>query len=478
MTTWTLTIQALDEENTPQTLRFSQGIYLDADDNFYDPRILQPGLYEAGLYAGQLLQQSRSGYGETTLVNADGGLDYLADYAVDGREMILAFNGIPQVMGTVARLAFSDDEVSVVLRDPLESMRSPHPMQTYAGDNVLPDGLEGTQDDIAGEPKPLVFGEVRNAQPVQVNTARLIYQVSSLADCTIQAVYDRGVALDNGGAYTSLAQLQSTAPTPGTFRAYQGYVRLGVSATGTLTVDAEQADPRAGAVAQALAAARGYTLHVDDVATLNTYGAVRFYITTETNTLELLDRIAESIGGFLTVQPGQQLRLGDWEEPEPTADAIRDYAIVTISRSATGAGDGGLPVWRVTLECDRIETVQPDLQSNVSEARRARLARQTRRVVATDESVRERHPLAGEITINSVLASYAQSQAVAQRVLELLRVRRDSVQVEAFEALLPTVSGNLTLITPRQGYGNGRAMRVTGYRLNAETDELTLNLWG
>lgn len=476
--TWTLTLDARDEENQPQTLRFSLGRFMDAEDNFYDPRIMQPGLYEAGLYAGQLLQQSRSGYGETTLINTDGGLDYLADYAVDGREMVLALDGEPQVIGTVARLAFSDDEVSVVLRDPLEPLRSPHPMETYAGTNVLPNGLEGTQDDIAGEPKPLIFGEARNAQPVLINTALLIYQVSSLADCTIQAVYDKGVALNNGGAYSSLAQLQSTAPAPGTFRAYQGYVRLGDNATGTLTVDATQADPRAGAVAQALAAARGYALHADDVATLNTYGAVRFYITTQTNTLELLDRIAESIGGYLSAQPGQVLRLGTWEEPEQTDAAIRDYAIQTVSRSATGAGPGGLPVWRVNIDCDRIETVQPDLESNVSEARRARLARQTRRVVATDETVIERHPLAGEITINSVLASYAQSQAVANRVLALLGVRRDTVTVEAIETLLPTVGGNLTLITPRQGYEEGRAMRVTGFRLNAQTEEITLNLWG
>ena len=476
--TWTLTIQARDAENQPQTLRFSQGIYLDDDDHFYDPRIQQPGLYEAGLYAGQLLNQSRSGYGETTLLNDDGGLDYLADYAVDGREMVLAFNGVPQVIGTVARLAFSDTEVSVVLRDPLESLRSPHPMGTYAGDNVLPNGLEGTPDDIAGEPKPLVFGQARNAQPVQVNTSLLIYQVSSLPDCTIQAVYDRGVALTDGGNYASLAELQSTAPAAGQWRAYQGYVRLGSTATGTVTVDAEQSDPRAGAVAQALATARGYTLHADDVATLNAYGAVRFYLTTETNTLELLDRIAESIGGWLAVQADQVLRLGDWEAPEPTDFAIRDNAIETVTRSATGAGPGGLPVWRVTVECDRIETVQEDLAGNVDNARRARLAKQTRRVVASDETVRERHPLAGDITINSVLASYAQSQAVADRVLQLLSVRRDSVQVEALEAVLPTVGGNLTLITPRQGYGNGRAMRVTGYRLNAQTDELSLNLWG
>lgn len=476
--TWTLTVEAMNAANEPETLRFSLGRYDAPDDAFYDPRILQPGLYEAGLYAGQLLQQGRSGYGETTLVNADGGLDYLADYAVDGRQMVLAFNGEPQVAGTVARLTFSDNEVSVVLRDPLEPLRSPHPMETYAGDNVLPNGLEGTEGDIAGEPKPLVFGEVRNAQPVQVNTALLIYQVSALSDCTVTAVYDRGVALDNGGAYTSLAQLQSIEPAPGEFRAYQGYIRIGDNATGTLTVDAEQADPRAGVVAQSLSAARGYTLHSDDVGILNTYGAVRFYLTTETNTLELLDRIAESIGGWLAVQVDQVLRLGEWVEPEPTDDAIRDYAIETISRSATGAGEGGLPVWRVTLECDRIETVQDDLAGDVSEARRARLARQTRRVVAANETVRDRHPLAGDITINSVLASYSQSQAVAERVLSLLGVRRDSVTIDAMEALVPGVGGNLTLVTPRQGYGAGRAMRVTGYRLNAQTNELTLNLWG
>lgn len=476
--TWTLTIEARDEENTPQTLRFSQGIYLDEDDNFYDPRIQQPGLYEAGLYAGQLLNQSRSGYGETSLLNDDGGVDYLADYAVDGREMELAFNGVPQVVGTVARLTFSDTEVSVVLRDPLEPLRSPHPMGTYAGNNVLPDGLEGTQDDIAGEPKPLVLGEVRNAQPIQVNTSKLIYQVSGLSDCAVTAVYDRGVALTAGSAYASLAELQSTAPAAGQWRAYQGNFRLGSTATGAVTVDATQVDPRAGAVAQALAAVRGFTLHEDDVVTLNTYGAVRFFLTSETNTLELLDRIAESIGGWLAVQADQVLRLGDWEEPKPTDDAIRDNAIETVTRSATGAGPGGLPVWRVTVECDRIEIVQDDLAGNVDNARRARLAQQTRRVVATDETLRERHPLAGEITINSVLASYAQSQTVADRVLQLLSVRRDSVKVEALEALLPTVGGNLTLITPRQGYGTGRAMRVTGYRLNAQTDELSLNLWG
>ncbi len=172
------------------------------------------------------------------------------------------------------------------------------------------------------------------------------------------------------------------------------------------------------------------------------------------------------------------LRLGVWEAPEPTADAIHDYAIETVTRSATGAGENGLPVWRVTIECDRIETEQTDLSGDVDNARRARVGKQYRRVVATDQAVRDRHPLAAEITITSVLANYSKSQQVAQRVLELLSPRRDTVQVDAHEALIPAQGQNLTLITPRQGYAKGRAMRVTGYRLDAETNALSLNLWG
>ncbi|KTG26217.1 hypothetical protein AWR38_17750 [Idiomarina sp. WRN-38] len=476
--TWTLTIEALNASDEPETLRFSLGRYDAPDNAFYDPRMLQPGLYQAGLYAGHLLQQGRSGHGETTLENSDGALNYLADYAVDGRAMQLRFNGQLQVVGTVSRLAFRENEVGVILRDPLEPLRSPHPMDVYAGDNVLPDGLEGTENDIAGEPKPQAWGRVRNAQPVLVNTSRLIYQVSSLADCNVTAVYDRGVALVDGGAYTDLTQLQSAAPAAGQYRHYQGYFRLGASPAGTVTVDAEQATPTLGTVAAALAAERGYTLHADDVTALDAFGPVSVYLSSETDTLTLLDELAESIGGYLTSPSEGELRMGEWRAPEPNDNAIYPYSMSNITRSSTGAGENGLPVWRVTVEYDPNDTVQEDLAGSVPDERRARVAQPYRRVRATAQAVRDRHPLAGEITIQSRLTSRVIAQQVADRVLALLSVRRDTVEIEARETLTPTVGGNVTPTTPRLGYGDGRPMRVTGYRLNAENQELTLQLWG
>lgn len=476
--TWTLTVEALNTSNEPETLRFSLGRYDAPDDAFYDPRMLQPGLYQAGLYAGQLLLQNRSGHGETTLENSDGALDYLADYAVDGRTMELKFDEQLQVVGTVSRLAFRENEVGVILRDPLEPLRSPHPMDIYAGDNVLPDGLEGTEDDIAGEPKPQVWGRVRNAQPVLVNTSKLIYQVSSLADCSVTAVYDRGVLLTDGGAYADTAELQSTSPAAGQYRHYQGYFRLGASPVGTVTVDAEQATPTLGTVAAGLAAERSYTLHADDVTALDAFGAVSVYLSNETNTLDILDQLAESIGGYLTSPVAGELRMGEWLAPEANDNAIYPYSMSNITRSSTGAGENGLPVWRVTMDYDPNSTVQSDLAGDVPSERRARVAQEYRRVISSDQAVRDRHPLAGEVTIRSRLASRTIAQQVANRILALLSARRDTVEIEARETLTPIVGASVTPTTPRFGYSEGRAMRVTGYRLNAENQELTLQLWG
>jgi hypothetical protein len=441
-------------------------------------------LYKAGLYAGQLLSQGRSGFGETTLINADGALDHLADYAVDGRPMTLyrsdAAGMIAALSGTVSRLAHERGLVSIKLRDPLEPLKTPHPMETYAGDNVLPDGLEGTDDDIGGTPKPVVFGQVRNAQPVQVNTALLVYQVSARADCIIVSCYDRGTPLVRGSDYASADEMQSIAPNAGSFRAWQGYVRLGAAPAGEVAVDADTSAPNAGDVASQLASERGWSVDAGDVAALNALGAVRLFVSGETTTLDLLDSIAVSVGGYLTVDSVGTLHLSRLEAPASPVVTLRDYEIIDISRSATGAGDNGLPIHRVTLNADRIEATQADLSGSVSAARRARLAQKTRPATAKRPATLSRHPLSGEITIDSLLADRAQAQAVADDLVELLGVRRDVVTITArLDHLAGIDVGRcVEVVTPRMGYSDGRVLLVTGYRFDAELGEIELNLWG
>lgn len=484
--TWLLTIEARDADNQPVTLRFADGAYDSPDDTLYEPRMQQPGLYQEGMFAGDLVSIRRSGVGAATLINNDGGLDYLADYAVDGREMVLsrAENGAAQevLRGTVSGLSWGQRDVSIELREPQALLRRNHPHSIYAGDNVAPDGLEGTPDDIKGNWKSRLWGDVRNAEPVLVNASLLIYQVSDLEDCAVTAVYDRGALLDAGDPYASLEDLEDEddAPDLGEWRAYQGYVRLGASPQGTVTVDARTADVGAGDVLAMIAAEAEHTLAPGDIPDLNALGDVGLYNDGEIDTTNLLDELTTGLGAYWRIDDQGVIRAQPLEAPGEPVMTIEDYQIHEITRRATGAGEGGLPVWRVTVRADPIETTQTDLAGSVGDSRRARLKQRYREAVAERPDVRDRHPLAEELVIESRLRDLDDAQALAERVADLLSGRRDRVTLEA--QLLGTqqaaIVTTVRVVTPRRGYHEGRDLLVIGRQIDARSGQHTLELWG
>ncbi len=492
---WLLRIEdALDGAGAAVTLRFASGEYRDPDGYGWRVGIQQAGLYRAGLFAGDIIRNaSRSGYGETTLINVDGRFDYLADVAMDGRVAVLSLatdDGVEEAWrGTVSRVGFERGIVSITLRDPIELLQLPHPNTRYAGTNVAPNGLEGTDDDIGGTVKPRLYGQTRNAAPVLVNEQKLIYQISDI-DCTVIAVYDNGVRLDFAGTYDSAEDLENEGPLPGfwedwqpprgKWRRYQGYIRLGTPPSGQLTVAANGAQQLAGDVMAVIAADAGQTLQSADVAALNALGSLRMLITDETTTADLLDRIAVSVGGYWRIDATGTIRAGVIEPPTAPVLTLRKHQILQITREATGAGDNGLPVGSVVVEADPIEVTQTDLYGAVTEGRRARLEKAVREAVATSTATQARHPLAGELRISSRLATRAEGKAVADRVLSLTSVRRDSVTVEArvTSATGLRLGNTLRLETPRLGYTAGRNFLIVGREIDASNNRLTLTLWG
>ncbi len=484
MSEWLLWVNALNGDDQPETLRFSTGFYVDPSEHFWQPRIVQPGLYRAGLSAGQLLSSERSGYGETQLVNNDSALDYLVDYAVDGRSAglrLVADNGrLSDVwVGTVQRLAFESGTVSVRLRDPLESLQQNHPRGYYAGDNVLPDGLEGTSSDIKGQPKPRLYGECVNAVPAAVNTSKLIYEISD-RDCSVSAVYDNGVSLTRGVDYADLADLQSSAPDAGQWRAYQGYIRLGSLPVGSVTVDASVSSSILSDVVVDLLSDVGLSLDAADYALLSSYDSIRLWLVSEVSTAALLDQLAASIGGFWRLDIAGVVHLEVLSEPVAPVLVLEDYQILDIGRTASGAGSNGLPVYRVSVEADPVETVQDSLAGSVSAARRARMSSAYRIESAELSSVKVRHPLSEELTVTSRLGGLSQAADVADRVLQLLSVRRDFVSLTARidQASGLVVGDSVRVVTQRLGYGVGRDFLVVGHTMNAVLGELELKLWG
>lgn len=491
---WLMRIDALDPAGAAVTLRFASDAYRDPAGHGWRVGIQQAGLYQAGMFAGDIIRNAaRSGYGETTLINTEGRFDYLADYAMDGRLAVLSLaddSGVSELWrGTVARVGFDRRLVSIKLRDPAETLQKPHPNTRYAGTNDAPDGLEGTDDDIGGTVKPRLYGQARNAPPVQVNGQKLIYQISDI-DCTVSAVYDNGVPLEFDGDYSSQTALENEGPSAGQWSEWQpprgkwrrinGYIRLGVSPVGQLTVDADGPQTRAGDVMAAIASDAGQHMHSEDVAALNAVGDIRLLLTDEASTLELLERIATSIGGYCRIDAAGSFRAGVITAPAAQVLTLRDYQILTITRDASGGGSNGLPVGEVIVEADPIEVTQTDLAGVVSDGRAARLEKAVREAVATSEATKDRHPLADTLRIASRLGTRGQGQAVADRVLALLSPRRDSVKVEARVTAAPTLrlGDSVRIITPRLGYAAGRDFLVVGRKPDTSRNKLTLTLWG
>lgn len=484
MTIYLLRMEALDENDNPVTLRFSTAAYMDAEKNYWNPVIKVAGLYKAGLYAGKLLPSQRSGYGETTLMNLTGELDYLVDYAVDGRETVLyqvKDGGAPVelVRATTLRLVFETDEISIRLRDPVEVFADNHPRTYYLGDNVLPEGLEGVEDDIKGQPKPRVFGSVSNASPTLVNTAKLIYQVSD-TDCIITRLWDNGSELSNGGDYPDLDTLQTTAPVAGEWRAYQGYVRLGATPVGTITVDADGGE-LAGDVISQIVTQAGQAFCPTCVTNLNSLGAIGYFLTSETTTMAMLDSISEGLGCYWRIASTGEVRMAAIPVPSAVEDwVLPDYLVLSITRSQVGAGDNGLPIHKISLQADKVETVQTDLVGGADPAHRARVAEEHRTVRAEAPDVKVRHPLSQDWELQSHFRSLDDAQAVADALLPLMSVRRDTVEVEVALLELEDVTALQTVkvVHRKLGYQNGRNMLIIGIVLDSERDTATLSLWG
>jgi Tol biopolymer transport system component len=487
---WTLEIDAIDPDGNEQTLRFSSHYFTDT--NPWEVRLQRPPSLTLRA-RGLPFVDGQSSFGDAELLNTDGGLDWLADYAVDGRPLRLKLHSDREILtpptgksmtvleGEASLLQLDGPRVMIRLRDAGERFgQQPHPHTLYAGDNVLPDGVEGL-DDIKGRMKPLLYGRALNALPVLVNTARYVYQFDAgVGAVTLLAVYDAGVPLTDAGAAASLDALIADPVTPGTFRRFGGYLKVG-AVPQELTVDLDRPLLAGAAFAQLVSEAGG-TAHTGDTAALDVLGAVSLYVTEPTTTRELLDRIARGIGAFWWVDATGLVRAQILGGPAPAVSAvIESHNALQIARIAGGAGENGLPLRRIRVPFSPVAHQQQNLAAAAAATRKALVAQAQRFAQADNPLTEQRHALAGVYEIaDGVLASEATAQQAANRLLAMLSPRRDRLTVSAvldistLRAL--SIGGVVHLRLPRYGYGSGRDFRVIGYTLDARRGRAELEL--
>jgi hypothetical protein len=500
---------AIDAAGTLTTLYFADGrLITEATDTpantAFDETLLDPGSIATTAFGdGRTGGGTRLSIGEIKIANLDGAYDAWLGYGFDGRQAIIrqgtAGAAYPSgfttlFTGTVEALTVNRGEVIVRLRDKQRVLDQPVLTSQYGGTNVLPAGIDGTANDLAGKPKPRLFGKVLNISPPSVNTSKLVYQISAGQIASVEAVYDRGAALTAGTDYANSGLLLAASPGAGTYDTClaEGLIRLGASPAGAVTVDATQGgaatDRTAATMLSTLALAAGVlagdissadvtALAADAPAVLGVWisGAGETYA-------KVMDAIAASVGAYYAFDPTGVLRMGRLVAPAGTAVLeLEEYDALNIERRP--ARDSDLPAWAYTVRHSRVWTVQgSDIATAVTAARRAVIGTEYREQRAENAAVRLQFLLAAEESVDTLLTSATDAANEASRRQALHGVHRDFFDVvvpaEMLTGAAPKLTAVVQLTNARFGLSAGRLFLLLGTRLELARNRATLTLWG
>lgn len=516
---------AVDAAGTVQTLYVSDDALVtrgtDTPANIaFLPRLIDPGSLGQSAYSdGTTGGATQLETGEIVLANIDGALDGWLDYGFDGRAVTIrtgrASADYPAgwttvLIGTIEAIEADSEKLILRLRNKQYLLDTAVCSEVYGGTNSLPAGLDGTANDIKGQRRPRIFGQVQNISPPCVNTARLIYEVGVCG--AIPAVYDRGIPLTVGTVYTSQADMETNAPAAGAFRAWPGggYYRLGSTPAGQITADAVQgaaeADRTVAKITEQLALAVGITsgeISSDDITLLDAANpaVVGIWLQDEESALDAMDQIAASIGsgyGFDRTGVLRQWRLTPPSEDDQnlwddvtsfdavvSVDALTGLPQVTINEQQVvsierrPSRDNSIPAWRYTVNYSKNCTPQADAAGSVSAERRAWLTQAFRSETAENADIKDKHLMADELVSDSLLISATAAAAESARRLDMYSVRRDIIDITVpLETLTIEMMGSVRLTYERFGCSGGKYFRLIGIRYELAANRVILTLWG
>lgn len=467
-------------------------------------RVKQAGLLRREVFGDRTTGGAgRNTAGETLLVNIDKYFDGLITHGFDGRAVVIRYGqiGTPYpaawttvFTGTMQQALIDTRMVTLRLRDQ-QAVLADKPISTsnYAGNNVLPDGVEGTSADLKEKRKPRLWGTARNFQPPCVNTSKLVYQINDGAIATV-AAYDKRAPLTRGADYTSLADLLANDPAVDTFRAWPagGLIRLH-SKPLQLTCDASEgataADRCPSAIMQRIVTGPGGLSSADvlasDVATLAAAapGECGLWCQGDETIGVVLTRLAETAGAWWGIDALGRLRMRQLAMPSGNPVLTVTARNVVKLETVPAADDGkGLPPYRTEIRYALNHTVQNEVAGSVSAADAAWAAQQWRTASASNTAIQTKHPLAPVRKAESLYLIEADAAAEASRQQALhgagrlwlsLAIRLRPADIAALD-----IGVELRLEYPRLGLDAGCNFIVMGLLPDLARNRAELILWG
>lgn len=508
-------ITGYTDASTSAVYRYSSGGYITQPSDapastWYDPRVTDPGtitrtLAGQGSSAARAQPRAEVGYGYVRLSNVDGALDAIfGGGSVSFRERSIRVLAVEDgaaystarllLRATVSQCQLTVTEVVVGIKDRLYELDSPHLTATYAGTNVLPAGVEGV-DDIKGKVKPALYGKALGIEPVCVNTSRLIYQVSTRALQSIDGAWDGGGAITAGATYSSQADMETTAPAAGQYRAWLagGMLRLGSSLAHALTVDATadtSANSTAGQLLRTLALARGIAsgdISAADVAALDVAApaVLGLWVDDDRTTLDAMDALAASVGAVYRFDQAGVLRMQQLASPSGAAVAsLAGWNVAEVEQVQAGED---VPTGTVRIRYARYHRPQSrtELIGAITDADAADLAQEWRVSEATGTPSPNPHRRLQVLERDTCMVYAADAATEAARVLALVgTVRRthDLRGVQLDDRTLTTLDLGqvIGLRWRRYGFsGDTETLRtVVGITLSLRDRRADITVWG
>ncbi|GAB4193226.1 MAG: hypothetical protein OHK0024_33420 [Thalassobaculales bacterium] len=476
----------------------------DRPNQVYDDRLAEPPGYEWSVSAEIATAPPSIGAGSLVIRNADGAITAYRDhlwlrarlYWGPAGAAFAAFQ--PFLTGRLAppRWALSATQpsrVTVDLMDLRAALQDDIQTTVFAGTNVGAEGYEGLEADLAGQPKPLAFGDLTEAgvPAIWANGPRKVVQ---LHDGPIEAVLgirhmgeDAGLA--DGGDHAGAA-FDALTGADGYFATDlgRGLVMTTAALPGVVTFSL-QGDAAGGYVdtapaiirrliEQALGEDAAFSPDWDDFAAPAKVG---LYLSAPTSRLDAIDRLARSFGGWALPDQLGRWRLGRLAAPAgPADDTWGEDDFVSLDAD----GQSFNPVSRLTvLYAENYRPLaEAEIAGVVSETEpplAAALKQRWRRAVAEAPSA-ARWAGHRQVEMETCLREAADAQALASALLPALDAPRESLRVAvtmtpARLALAPWAT--IRLIYPPQGLD--RLYALAGVSVATPNRGLmTALLWG
>lgn len=517
---WTVEITAAtDAAGTLTTLYVCDGVGFTTApgetpaNTFFHPRLIDPGSFERHCFdEGSTYGTSSVAWGYLDINDADHAIDAWIDYGFDLQPVVVRKGPLggayPADFVTVASLVAEKmiladlNTIRLEIRDAQAAVAdlTINP-DLFAGNNALPEGVEGTADDIGGSNKPIGYGPCFNVTPAYCNTSKHVFQfsVDTGQAATVDAVRDQGVALTKATQRATVADLLATAPAAGQwdwcYEAGKGlFARLGSIPNGDVTGDFTEGTNAAARTAAQIgkriltgpggrAAGELDSASVTALDTAN--AAVVGYWTGDAATIgDALDFVLGSVGAWWVADVSGVFSFGRLESPSGTpVNTFEDWEILALEIIGSNDDGEGLPCWRVsaTYRPNYTEQDAGDLAGSVSSADVVTFGEAyLTSTPAEDATVLNKHAGAIELTFETGLAGKSDADAEASRQLAMRKVDRLFTAVTVHVSRHGGVDlGDVFQIgLNRYGWAGAKLQRCIGLVHDLGASTVTLYGWG